>query len=578
MTGRLVSVNVGRPRDVRWRNRVIRTSIWKASVPDRRWVGRLNVAGDEQADLVGHGGEHRAVYVYDLSAYRHWERELGRTDFVLGQFGENFTVEGLPDEQVCIGDRFRIGEALFEVTQPRVTCHKLGVRMVEPRMPALLYAHGLPGFYLRVLEEGEVGAGDRVERIAAGPGTMTVREVSALLYLPGHPADRLRRAAGIPALSEGWRRSFSAMLETVADSTAGIRGLGPPSSGPPAWAGLRTFRVAAITHETRAIVSLELEPEDGEPLPPFRPGQFLTLSVPLATGPELRSYSLSAAPNPRRYRISAKREPGGMVSAHLHDELRAGDTVEIGAPRGIFTLDSTGAGPLVLVSAGVGATPLVSMLESLSVARSEREIWWIHGARSGAEHAFADEVARHLAALPCARSHIRYSRPSTADRLRHDHDAEGRISVETLRGLAMPPAAEYFLCGPATWMRELAAGLTAWGVSDDRIHVERFGPAATPPGTAPHPPPGAQGTGPSVVFARSGLTVRWDASFGSLLDLAEACDVPVAWSCRTGACHSCEVGRIDGESVYEPEPLEPPEEGRVLLCCSRPNSDLVLEA
>jgi MOSC domain-containing protein YiiM len=306
---RLVSVNVGQPREVEWRGRPVRTSIWKAEVPDRRWVSRLNVDGDAQADLVAHGGEHRAVYVYDLSGYSHWASELGRDDLVQGQFGENFTVEGLPDDEVCVGDRYRIGGALFEVTQPRVTCHKIGIRMDEPRMPALLYSHGRPGFYLRVLEEGEVGAGDAIERVAAGP--MTVREVSALLYLPGATTRGLERALAIPALSEGWRGSFRALL-------AGGSGLAPPSSGPPAWAGLRRFRVAGVARESASIASFVLEPVDGEPLPAFRPGQFLTVRVQPPGEPRalLRSFSLSAAHD---FRLSIKRE--GVVSAYLHDDV-----------------------------------------------------------------------------------------------------------------------------------------------------------------------------------------------------------------------------------------------------------------
>ena len=158
-SGDAVPVNVGQPREVEWRGRRVLTSIWKAQVGDRRWVSRLNVRGDAQADLAAHGGEHRAVYVYDLSAYRYWEQELGGDDFVSGQFGENFTW-GLPDDEVCIGDHYRIGSTLFEVTQPWVTCYKIGLRMREPRMPALLYARGRLGFYTRVLEEREVGAGD----------------------------------------------------------------------------------------------------------------------------------------------------------------------------------------------------------------------------------------------------------------------------------------------------------------------------------------------------------------------------------------------------------------------------------
>src|SRR5215208_1426326 len=240
---RLLSLNVGRPREVDWRGRKVLTSIWKSEVADRRWVDWLNVAGDAQADLVGHGGEHRAVYVYDLSAYRHWERELGRDDLVPGQFGENFTVEGLPDDEVCVGDRYRIGGALFEVSQPRVTCYKVGIRMDEPRMPALLYSHGRPGFYLRVLEAGEVGAGDENERIARGSQAMSVSEVSALLYLPGHTPAALRRALSTPALSAGWRESFKALLRQHERGAAGNEGLARPSI-PPAWPGLRDFRVA----------------------------------------------------------------------------------------------------------------------------------------------------------------------------------------------------------------------------------------------------------------------------------------------------------------------------------------------
>jgi MOSC domain-containing protein YiiM len=308
---RLVSVNVGLPREVEWRGRKVRTSIWKSAVADRRWAGRLNVTGDAQADLVAHGGEHRAIYVYDLSAHRHWERELGRDDFVAGQFGENFTVEGLADDAVCVGDRYRIGGALFEVTQPRVTCYKVGLRMGEPRMPALLYAHGRPGFYLRVLEEGEVGAGDAIERVAVGPGAMSVREVSALLYLPGQTAGRLERALAIPALSDGWRHSFEALLAQAAQGASGNRGLAPPSSGPPAWPGLRPFRVADVARESRSIASFVLEPVDGEPLPAFRPGQFLTVRVQPAGAPRalLRSFSLSAAPDGRRTASASSASP-----------------------------------------------------------------------------------------------------------------------------------------------------------------------------------------------------------------------------------------------------------------------------
>jgi MOSC domain-containing protein YiiM len=186
LSARLVSINVGLPRDIAWRGRTVHTGIWKSPVPDRVIVRKLNLDGDGQGDLGGHGGVNRAVMVYQLDSYRYWERELSRNNFSYGQFGENFTVDGLPDVEVCIGDRYRIGTALFEVSQPRVTCYRVGIRMEEPQMAALLVAHRRPGFYFRVLEEGEVGAGDEIVKVANGPEHMSVAEMDALLYLPGH--------------------------------------------------------------------------------------------------------------------------------------------------------------------------------------------------------------------------------------------------------------------------------------------------------------------------------------------------------------------------------------------------------
>ena len=229
MTARLLSINVGLPQDIAWQGKTVHTAIWKAPVQGPRMVRRLNIDGDGQGDLVGHGGEHRAVFVYQIDSYRYWQSELGRNDFTYGQFGENFTVDGLPDREVCIGDRYRIGSALFEVTQPRVTCYRVGIRMNEPRMAALLTSHGRPGFYLRVLEEGQVEAGDEIVQVGAGPERMSIFEINALLYLPGHPRSQLERALRIPALSAGWRSSFEALLaqERSGGATAGNAGLAP---------------------------------------------------------------------------------------------------------------------------------------------------------------------------------------------------------------------------------------------------------------------------------------------------------------------------------------------------------------
>src|SRR5271167_5084936 len=194
IVGVIVSVNVGLPQDVTWQGRTVRTAIWKKPVTGRVFAGRLNLDGDGQGDLAGHGGEQRAMLVYQLDSYRYWANYLGRSDLVPGIFGENLTVEGLADTEICIGDRFRIGGVVVEVSQPRVTCYRLGIRLQRPEMPALLVAHHRPGFYLRVIQEGELGAGDRIEKLSDGPERMTIAEIDALLYSAEHPLEALRRA------------------------------------------------------------------------------------------------------------------------------------------------------------------------------------------------------------------------------------------------------------------------------------------------------------------------------------------------------------------------------------------------
>jgi ferredoxin-NADP reductase/MOSC domain-containing protein YiiM/ferredoxin len=584
---RLLSVNVGLPRDITWRGMTVHTGIWKEPVQGRRMVRRLNVDGDGQGDVAGHGGDHRAVMVYQLDSYRYWEAQLGRSDFSYGQFGENFTVEGLSDDEVCIGDRYRIGAALFEVTQPRVTCYRVGIRMDEPRMAALLVSHRRPGFYLRVLQEGEVGAEDEIVRVAEGPERMTVVEADGLLYLPGHTRERLERALRIPALSPGWRGSFQVMLqqETSGGPVTGNPGLAPESGPPPAWPGFRRLRVSRIVRESGSVFSLVLVPADGRPLVAALPGQFVVLRLqpkPEAS-PVLRSYSLSDTPSAEQYRVSIKQETAGAASTYLHDQVRLGDVLEVSAPRGSFT-PRPGDGPVVLLSAGVGATPVLAMLHALADQASTRQVWWLYGARNGDDHPFAQESRRLLRALPHGRGFIHYSRPGPADRLGVDFDAPGHLGVAVLDKLGVPREADFYLCGPTGFLQDLSTGLAAWGVAADRVHKEVFGsgPSQTPgvtnaPHRPPHLPAGTAGPGPRVSFARSGLNACWDPKFQSLLELAEACDVPVRWSCRTGVCHSCESGLVAGGVSYRPEPLEPPADGNVLTCCSQPRGDVVID-
>jgi ferredoxin-NADP reductase/MOSC domain-containing protein YiiM len=573
----LVSVNVGMPKNVPWQGKTVYTGVWKQPVQGPAMVRRLNIDGDGQGDLAGHGGEQRAVLVYQLDSYRHWQQHFGRDDFSYGQFGENLTVDGMADDEVCIGDRYRIGEAEFEVTQPRVTCYRVGLRMGEPELPALLVGHHRPGFYMRVITEGHIRPGDPIVKTTAGPGALSVADTDALLYLPGKDPAKLRAALQIPALSPGWQGSFR---DLVAAAEGG--GAAAPVAGP-AWPAFRELRVADVVRESASVSSIVLAAADGTALPAARAGQYLTLRITGAGQPApVRSYSLSAAADGGTYRISVKQEPHGVVSSYLNRDLRPGTMLDVAAPRGDFVLGD-GAGPVLLISAGIGVTPVLSMLHQLAASHSERDIRWLHGARSPREDAFAAEAHGLLASLPQAREHLFYSAATPAER-RDVHAASGRITTEALASLAIPASASAYVCGPASFMADMRDALIALGVDPAAIRTELFGAlAATNPGLvardrpAPHQPPGPAATGPLVTFARSGIATPFSAGRPNVLDLADACDVPTRWSCRTGVCHTCITPLLSGEISYDPDPLEPPAGGEVLICCARPGTDIVLD-
>jgi ferredoxin-NADP reductase/MOSC domain-containing protein YiiM len=443
----LVSVNVGLPKNVPWQDKIVYTGVWKRPVPGPAMARRLNIDGDGQGDLAGHGGEQRAVLVYQLDSYHHWQQYFGRDDLSHGSFGENLTVDGLPDDEVCIGDRYRIGQAEFEVTQPRVTCYRVGLRLGEPELPALLVGHHRPGFYMRVITEGHIQAGDAIVKTRTGPHALSVADTDALLYLPGRDPAKLQAAVQIPALSPGWQGSFRDLLAAAGDDgTAGS-----------AWAGFRALRVTKVVRETDTVSSIYLTAPDGGPLPAARAGQYLTLRITGAGQPApVRSYSLSSAPAPGTYRISVKHEPHGLASSYLNRDLRPGMDVDVAAPRGDFTLDE-GTGPVLLISAGIGVTPVLAMLGQLVTARSERDLWWIYGARGPSEHPLAAEAHALLAALPQARERVFYS------------TVDGRLTKEKLAGLGLPADASAYICGPASFMTDMTDALTAIGVDPARI-------------------------------------------------------------------------------------------------------------
>ena len=577
---KLLSVNVALPREITVKGKTVRTGIFKEPVDQRVQVTTLNIAGDGQADLIGHGGEMRAVLVYSFENYAHWATELGRTDLRYGQFGENFTVDGMLDDAVHVGDRFRIGTAVFEVSQPRVPCYKLAIKMRTDGFYKMLLEHGRPGFYFRVLEQGEVGHGDVIHRLSVHPVGITVGQMTNLLYFEKDDLDGATRAFRIEALSPGWRRSFETRLAKA--KPAGV-----------AREPLRSLVVTRKVRESENVISFYLVPADEEPLAPFLPGQFLPLKldIPGQYQPVLRTYSLSDSPSAHHYRLTIKRETvppdrpdayPGVASNFFHDQIDIDSTVLTQSPRGRFLLDPSRERPVVLLSAGIGLTPLISMLAAIVESGSRCQTWFIHGARNGREHAMGELVRRLSDAHDHVHTHIRYSKALPEDRAGRDYDDEGHVDIPLLERLLPDQQFDFYLCGPTPFMKSLFDGLVGWGIPADRIHYEFFGPASALPGRSRVSTPkraaaAVECSGETeVVFSTAGVTAHWNASFDSLLDLAEAHGLSPDYSCRSGICQTCACPLDEGEVDYVLEPLEPPDPGSVLICCAKPRTARVV--
>ena len=577
---KLVSVNVSLPREITVKGKTVRTGIFKEAVVRRVPVDTLNIDGDRQADLIGHGGPFRAVLVYSLENYAYWEHELGQSGFEFGHFGENFTVDGMLEGDVHVGDVFRIGTALFQVTQPRVPCYKLAIKVGIENFYSRILESGRPGFYFRVLEEGEVGAGDAIERVRLDPVGLTVRQVSHLLYFDKDDLEGARTALRIEALSPGWRQSFEKRLAKAQRATKSEE-------------KYRTLVVTRKVPESESITSFYLAAEDGEPLDTFLPGQFLPLrlNIPGQYVPVYRTYSLSDRPGAEHYRLTIKREPAppdlpnvypGVSSNYFHDHVDVGSTLSAKAPRGRFYLDPKGETPVALVSGGVGQTPMISMLNAIVAAGTERPTWFVHASRFGREHAFSEAVRRLAEEHNNVHVHIRYSQPSPADVIGRDHDDTGRIDADLLKRLGPDDECDFYLCGPTGFMRSLFDGLLSWGVPEQRIHYEFFGPASAVRERAKVATPRRVAeaaeccTDLEVTFSTSGVRANWNPSFESILDLAEANGLSPDYSCRSGVCQTCMARIEEGEVEYVIEPLDPPDDGSVLICVSKPMTPVVI--
>ncbi len=356
------------------------------------------------------------------------------------------------------------------------------------------------------------------------------------------------------------------------------------------WQGYRKFEVREVVPEAEGIRSIYLTPHDGRPLPDFRPGQFLTfqLQIPGEAKPLVRCYSLSDCARQDAYRITVKQVPPprdrpelppGRSSTYFNEVVRAGDILDVKAPSGAFFLDSTRDTPVVLIGGGIGITPVLSMLNSIVESGSKRETWFFLGVRNGSEHVLQD----HLAAIDREHDnvHLRvcYSSPGPGDVAGRDYQVEGRVGVELFQQQLPSNNYDYYICGPPPMMESLTTGLEEWGVPRERVHFEAFGPAsikkAGPPARAAAPDAGPR---VQVVFSRSGRSLEWDASSGSLLELAEANDIALDSGCRAGNCGTCLVAIKSGKVSYPTTPSFDPEEGSCLTCVCVPDGPLEVDA
>lgn len=362
-----------------------------------------------------------------------------------------------------------------------------------------------------------------------------------------------------------------------------------------AWNGYRKFVVQRKVDETSGICSFYLEPHDGKPLPPFKPGQYLTfrLIVPGREKPVIRCYSLSHSPHSNCYRITIKRvpppsdapsAPPGLISNYFHEQLGEGEILDVQAPRGHFFLDPEKERPVVLIAGGVGVTPMMSMINSVVESNSGREIMFFYGIRNRAEHAFKADLEKLVQHHANVRQVVCYSQPDQRDEEGEgrDYHHHGWVTVELMRSYLSSTNYEFFICGPPPMMQSLTEQLSKWGVGKKDIFTEAFGPATVSKAFSQHPLDAAASKSADgayqVDFARSGKKCPWDASAENLLEFALANGIQIESGCRAGNCGSCVVAIKEGRVSYLTEHGAQLEEGTCLACISAPDGNVVLDA
>lgn len=530
---------------------------------------KLDEAGFEQNRTAVHT-EH--VLGFSQHHYDHWADrfDVPRGTWPLTFWGENIVFDRLDEEALQIGATLTVGAtAVLQVTSPRNPCFKLSWRLDQPdSVLADILASGRTGCYLRVLRTGSIFDGDAVTVHAPPRPAPTVADVARLL---SSRTDATQAQLQQALAAEGLGTQCAGMLRQRltdlldADRTRVHR-----------WQGWRAFTVAATKDSAQGIRSFDLRPSDGAPLAGYRAGQHVQVRLKHPDGRQLtRAWSLSRYEDrPQLYRLSIKRSGRGAASDRMHDGIAEGDVVELKAPAGAFHIDRSSNHPSVLISAGIGITPVLAMLQAYALLGPEAPpLQWIHVARDGRSAAHRDEVDALMRAMPNARRHVRFTAPLDSDRQGIDYDARGRLTLEALREVIavyrypifgreveLPGAAsEFYVCGPNAFEMDVRAMLSTLGAAPGAVRHESFGMAGA----------GADAEPVLVRFARSGRAATWMPGM-SLLDAAEEAGIEADSECRSGTCHRCAVGVLTGEVIYDRPPAVLPAPGMALVCCSRP--------
>ena len=539
-------------------------------------------------DTSGPVGHQTAIHsapvsVFAAENYDYWANHFGVERRLWGDchFGENLMIAGVHDDSVRVGDLFYFERGtVLEVTGFRSICSKFVYRMGQPES-VLRHINeiGWVGFYLRVFKTGCIGAGDKVRVESPHPENMSVGEMVRLYQDREADLSKLKAAisnVGLgPQAREVLRKKITHQEDVVHGRTA-------------RWAGWRSFVVRSCHREADDVRSVVLTPVDGESIAPYRAGQFITVRLSTSVGVLVRNWSLSDyQPEGQHYRLTVKRLPGGAGSDAIH-RLAVGDRVELRPPSGQFVLDRSLSRRVVLISAGIGVTPLLSMLKAHAARGADAPpLVWVHITKSSATAIFRQEVDAILASHPTFRRELYFSAPEPHDRQGFDYDVAGRLSeghikalvageyqcVLTGRQVTLPGrTALFYICGPAAFETMVRDSLVAAGVDPLTIYSESFRPDCQR-STAPSV---GQAT---VLFSRSNMKATWNAEDDfSLLELAEAAGLSPDYGCRMGMCGTCSVPLKNGEVVYAPTPQISPTDGQILLCCTRPRTaQLVIE-